>query len=567
MTAPRPDAGSFLPLLYVLSVATGAAVPVAALGQVIPDAGRALREATPPSRVVPPTPDIGEGMPAQAPAPAAVAVGGPGFVLKGVRFSGSARYTDDVLQALVADHVGHRVTLSDLETLAQRVTERYRQDGYLLAQAVVPVQEFGDGIVDLSVIEGALGKVSLQLDPAAPVQAQVLQRILSRLEPGQPLHGPTLERVMLLLSDLPGLAPQAALEQGDVAGTTDLIVTVAPRRSWSLILDADNFGSRASSEYRLGATGRLNGPLRLGDNLDARAQVGAGGRLSYGRLSYELPVGGHGTRFGTSWSQVEYELGKDFAVLDASGRAEVMEFSLSHPIIRSRSRNLFGRLGWQRKDLDDRIGLIARRDQKSVRSVFAGLAYEQRDKLLGGGYTSAGLTAFFGNLDLSGIAHAEDRIGRRTEGSFQHWNYELSRLNQLVGPLNLFFGITGQFADRNLTSAEKVALGGPRAVRAYAPAEATVDEGHVANLELRYSVTPALSLQGFYDWGWGRYNRNPAAGEGDNHVTLRGYGLGAFWGTADGFVLRASLAWRVTDRGVTDSDRVPRLYMQVSKSF
>jgi hemolysin activation/secretion protein len=431
----------------------------------------------------------------------------------------------------------------------------------------VPVQEFGDGIVDLSVIEGALGKVTLQLDPAARVDAQVLQRILSRLEPGQPLHGPTLERVMLLLSDLPGLAPQAALEQGDVAGTSDLIVTVGPRRSWSLILDADNFGSRASSEYRIGATARLNGPLRLGDNLDARAQAGAGGRLSYGRLSYELPVGGHGTRLGTSWSQVEYELGKDFAVLDASGRAEVVELSLSHPFIRSRSRNLFGRLGWQRKDLDDRIGLISRRDQKAVRSVFAGLAYEQRDKFLGGGYTSAGLTAFFGNLDLDGLARDEDRTGRRTEGSFQRWNYELSRLNQLVGPLNLFFGITGQFADRNLTSAEKVSLGGPRAVRAYAPAEATVDEGHVANLELRYSVTPALSLQAFHDWGWGRINRRPAAGEGDNHVTLRAYGLGAFWGTADGFVLRASLAWRATDRGVTDSDRVPRLYLQVSKSF
>lgn len=566
MTAPRPAAGPFLPLLSALPIVMFAALPVAALGQAVPDAGGALREATPPPRVIPPTPDI-KGMPAPQPAATTPPVGGPSFVLKGVRFSGSTRFTDDALQALVADHVGQAVTLADLEALAERVTERYRQDGYLLAQAVVPVQEFGDGIVDMSVVEGTLGKVTLQVDPAARVEPQVLERILARLEPGQPLHGPTLERVMLLLSDLPGLAPQAALEQGDAAGTTDLIVTVGPRRNWSLILDADNYGSRASSEYRVGATGRLNGPLRLGDNLDARAQFGAGGRLSYGRLSYELPVGGNGTRLGASYSQVDYKLGKDFTELDASGRADVLELSLSHPIIRSRSRNLFARLGWQRKDLDDRIGLISRRDEKSVRSVFAGLAFEQRDNLLGGGYTSAGLTGFFGDLDLGGVARAEDRTGRRTEGSFQHWNYELSRLNQLVGPLNLFFGMTGQFADRNLTSAEKVSLGGPRAVRAYAPAEATVDEGHVANLELRYSLTPDLSLQGFYDWGWGRFNRKPAPGEGDNHVTLRGYGVGAFWGTADGFVLRTSLAWRVTDRGVTDPDRVPRLYMQVSKSF
>ena len=566
MTAPAPVARLLVPPLSVFAIATALGSPAVAWAQVLPDAGGALRESTPPAKVIPPTPEI-KGMPAPAPAAATTPAGGPSFVLRGIRFSGSTLFTDETLQALVADRVGQSVTLAELESLAQRVTDRYRADGYLLAQAIVPVQAFADGVVEMSVIEGTLGKVSLQVDPAARIEPHVLERILSRLEPGRPLHGPALERVMLLLSDLPGLAPQAALEQSDLAGATDLIVTVGPRRPWSLILDADNYGSRASSEYRVGATGRLNSPLRLGDNLDARAQLGAGGRLSYGRLSYELPVGGNGTRLGASYSQVEYELGKDFAVLDASGRADVLELSLSHPIIRSRSRNLFGRLGWQRKDLDDRIGLISRRDEKSLRTVFAGLAYEQRDNLLGGGYTSAGLTAFFGDLDLGGTARTEDRAGRRTEGSFQHWNYELSRLNQLAGPVNLFFGMTGQFADRNLTSAEKVSLGGPRAVRAYAPAEATVDEGHVANLELRYSVTPEVSLQGFYDWGWGKFDRKPAAGTADNHVTLRGYGVGAFWGTADGLVMRASLAWRVTDRGVTDPDRVPRLYMQVSKSF
>lgn len=566
MTALAPVARLHVLSLSISAIAAVLGWPAVAVGQVQPDIGGALRESTPPLRVIPPTPEL-KGMPI-APSPAAkVPAAGPSFVLKGVRFSGSTLLADDVLQAMVADRVGQQVTLPDLEALALRVTERYRQQGYLLAQAVVPVQAFGDGVVEISVIEGNLGKVTLQLDPAAPVEPQVLERILSRLEPGRPLHGPTLERVMLLLMDLPGLAPQAALEAGDLAGATDLIITVGPRQPWSLILDVDNHGSRASSEYRVGTTARLSGPLRQGDNLDARAQLGAGGRLSYGRLSYELPVGGDGTRLGASFSQVEYELGRNFAVLDASGRADVFELSLSHPIIRSRARNLFGRVGWQRKDLDDRIGLLGRRDEKSLRTTFAGLAYEQRDKLLGGGYLSAGITAFFGNLDLEGVARAEDRSGSRTEGSFQRWNYELSRLNRLAGPVNLFFGMTGQFSDKNLTSAEKVSLGGPRAVRAYAPAEATVDEGHVANLELRYSVTPELSLQGFYDWGWGKYKRNPAPGEGGNHVSLRGYGIGAFWGTADGLVIRASLAWRATDRGVAEPDRMPRLYLQVSRSF
>ena len=316
---------------------------------------------------------------------------------------------------------------------------------------------------------------------------------------------------MLLLSDLPGIAPQAALEQGEASGTTDVIIVIGPERRWDFSVDADNHGSRSTGEVRFGLLGRVNSPLRLGDNLDARIQLGSGGGLTYGRLGYELPVGGDGTRIGAAYSRLEYELGKDFADLDGSGQADVVELTLTHPLIRSRARNLFGKIGWQEKWLDDRLS--GDETGKRIRTFNIGLAYEQRDRLLGGGYTSANLTAFFGDLRFdSQVLHERD-AARQTEGHFEHWNYTVSRLNALTGRMNLFFGITGQFTDKNLDSAEKIALGGPRAVRAYAPAEATVDEGHVANLELRYSLLPEVSVHGFYDWGWGRFNRRPLAGD------------------------------------------------------
>ena len=543
------------------------ASPPAALAQRVPDAGAALRETAPPARVMPPAePDL-KPLP-RAPAPATgTPPGGPSFLLTAVRFTGNTVFSGDQLQPLAAERIGAAVTLVDLEAIASRVTEKYRAEGYVVAQAVVPVQELAGGVVEISVVEGTLGKVKIEFDPATRIRPSVIEGIVAQLEAGRPLHGPTLERVMLLLSDLPGVIAQAALEPGDESGSTDLVLSIVPGRRWNLAVDGDNFGSRSSSEYRAGVSARLNSPFALGDNLDARVQLGTGGRLAHGRLSYELPVGGLGTRLGASYARVDYELGKDFAELDADGRADVYDVNLSHPFIRSRSRNLFGRVGWQKKELEDRYGLIDRTEDKSISMGYAGFVYEQRDAWLGGGYTSAGFTAFSGDLDMNAQARATDRIGRHTAGGFSHWNYELSRLNALTRNANLFIGISGQFADKNLTSAEKISLGGPRGVRAYAPSEAAVDEGHVVNLELRYSVTPELSLQCFYDWGWGKYNQNPGASDRDNHVSLRGYGLGAFWGARDGLVLRATLAWRDTGRGEVDTDRVPRLYMQVSKSF
>lgn len=541
------------------------ALPQIALAQSVPSAGGVLRETAPsPTPAIPPSPEVAPAPPAPQP-PVSAEQGGPTVTLSAVRFTGNTVFSSEELQPLVAERIGQLNTLADLEALAMRVTEKYRSAGYMLAQAIVPVQDVTSGVVEISVVEGALGAVRFEIDPAAPVRPAVIERIASRLKPGQPLHSRTLERVMLLLSDLPGIAPQAALEPGEAGGTTDLIIVITPLRRWDFSVDADNHGSRSTGEFRVGVLGRINSPLRLGDNLDARAQLGSGGGLIYGRLGYELPLGGAGTRIGAAYSRLDYELGKDFADLDGSGQADVFELTLTHPLIRARSRNLFGKIGWQEKWLDDHLS--GQDFGKRIRSLNVGLAYEQRDRLLGGGYTSASLTAFFGELRLDSGTLRELDKSRQSEGHFEHWNYTVSRLNALAGKINLFFGITGQFADKNLDSAEKIALGGPRAVRAYSPSEATVDEGHVANLELRYSLLPEVSLHGFYDWGWGRFNHHPSASDGKNDVSLRGYGLGAFWGGANGFALRTSLAWRAAQRGSADVDRVPRLYLQITKSF
>lgn len=532
--------------------------------QMPPGAGDVLREASPPERVLPGTEEAPLLPERAAPAPAAAA--GPSFVLRAVRFAGNSAFTDAQLQAEVAPWLGKEVSFADLQAMAAQVSARYREAGFLLAEAIVPAQAIEDGRVELSVIEGRMGAVRTTIDAAAPVREAVIRDIAAGLPSGEPLRGAELERTMLLLSDLPGLRPEAALEPGTEPGSVDLVLEVAPRRRWDLMVDVDNHGSRSTSEYRAGLLGRINSPLRLGDNLDVRLQAGTGGRLAYGRVGYELPVGGRGTRFGVSVARVEYELGEEFAALDANGEADLVEVGLTHPFVRSRARNLFGRLGWQAKRLDDRLDAVGFTEDKKLRSVHAGLNYEQRDDWLGGGYMSAELTVHRGRLRLDPDALALDQAGRRSAGNFTRWTYGLSRLNALMDKTSLYFAISGQFASRNLDSAEKVALGGPRAVRAYAPSEATVDVGHVATLELRRALTPELSVQLFHDWGWGHSDRH-ALGGTDNSVSLRGAGVGAFWSLAGETVLRTSLAWRTSARGEVDRDRVPRLYVQLTHAF
>ena len=89
----------------------------------------------------------------------------------------------------------------------------------------------------------------------------------------------------------------------------------------------------------------------------------------------------------------------------------------------------------------------------------------------------------------------------------------------------LYAGLTGQWASKNLDGAEKLTLGGARAVRAYPTAEAPSDEGVIVSTELRYFVNPSWTVFGLYDWAKARLRKRHDEGA-DKTRFLDGAGIG-----------------------------------------
>ena len=167
------------------------------------------------------------GVQAQTAPPPKPADKGADFVLKGIVYRGTTEMQDSTLSTLAAAYMGRRVTLADLEKLAELVTLEYRARGFFLAQAIVPQQKIEDGQAEISVLEGRLGQVKVKVAADAPTSEERVRAILAHLKPGAALQHTSYERTMLLLSDLPGLKVQAGLEQGAETGTTDLVVEVS----------------------------------------------------------------------------------------------------------------------------------------------------------------------------------------------------------------------------------------------------------------------------------------------------------------------------------------------------
>ena len=371
-----PGAGARLEPIWLAALMLAAP---ALHAQTPPTAGSVLRETAPrsaPPVLPPPAPLALPAVPQPpSPSPAPGAAGGPTFVLRQVSFTGNSVFSAQTLAPLVADQIGRTVGFAELQAIAARITDYYHAAGYVLTQVVLPPQDVNAGQVQLSVVEGRLGQIRIERVAEIPMPESLIRRTVAGLKRGEPLNRRELERAMLLLSDLPGLAPQSSLESGNEPGTFDLIIELKPGARSNFSVDADNYGSRATGEYRLGAFARFNSPLRHGDNLDMRLLTSSGKGLVFGRIGYETPLGAPGLRAGIAYSHLDYELGKELAPLDAHGRADVFEVSLNHPLLRSRLRNLFARVSFEHKDLNDRIGVVAQSSDKTIDSLGAGVVY------------------------------------------------------------------------------------------------------------------------------------------------------------------------------------------------
>lgn len=493
------------------------------------------------------------------------------FVLKGVQFVGATGVPESELQAAVADRIGTSVTFADLEQLAARAMAVYQKHGFGLVQAFVPVQEVVDGVVKITISEGVLGNVSIDVAEGTPVPKERVEKTLAVLEPGKPLNGMEYERAMLLLSDLPGIKPQSAISAGAASGTTDLVVQVSERDRFQYGLELDNYGTRDSGRHRLTGSMRWASPFERGDNLDLRLMLAQGMHTAFGRISYETPVGYRGLRIGGGLARVQYELGGPFAPLEPTGTGNVADLSFSYPIIRQRSTNLFIRGTVDSKDLTDRFEAVGFETRKRIRGAGIGMSLERRDKFLGGGYTSANALLYRGNLDIKdATSEAFDNppFGYDTEGSFGKFTLQLARLQHIAPKLSLFLGTGLQRASKNLDAYEKLSLGGAKAVRAYATGEVLVDDGWLATMELRYAVNPETSLFAFYDAARGDFFHDPRPTDVFTSRSLRGHGLGLNWSKPGKVSINFSIAWRGTDPGVTDGgDRNPRLFWSIQKAF
>src|SRR5258707_133072 len=186
-------------------------------------------------------------------------------LVRDVHIEGMTVYTQEQLAPLFADMIGQQVTLQSIYDLAQKITTKYGNDGYVISRAIVPPQQLNPGgaTIRIQVIEGYVDKVEWPrvLDKFRDFFSYYTARITAE----RPANIHTIERYLLLAGDLPGLKFKNSLKPSATRQGAATLVVEVTESPFDWAARVDNRGPKGQGPLEFLASVTINNLLRAHD--------------------------------------------------------------------------------------------------------------------------------------------------------------------------------------------------------------------------------------------------------------------------------------------------------------
>lgn len=462
--------------------------------------------------------------------------------LNELRFTGEdVPFSTKELKKIVADDVGREVTFADLQRSCRKISDFLHTKGYMTAIAYLPTQDIVDGVVTIDILIGKYGTVAY--DNTSELTTGRADGLAHAARTGKIIRKNALDRSILTLNDVPGIRSQVFISPSKTPNRADALFKIITTERCGGITYVDNYGSRFTGRWRIGAGYHWNNLSHVGDQLNIAYLQSFGRGLQSYDVRYELPVGNNGTFAGIEFMRTDYTLGEQFSSIDAYGTSHGWKIYSRTPWKRTLNNNLYWRMEASTTTLSDRMREYGTDSEKHGWALRFGLDGDSRNERSASSYK---LMHTVGHINpRNDLARSSMRLAD-TEGGFQKTTLDLYHIQKFSNRLSMHASFVGQYAWSNLDSSEKFYTAGYHGVRAFPQGESGGDHGFVASAELRWATgNPHWQLAAFYDLGWSK-NRNASVAGSDSR-TLAGAGIGIIWADNKNSYARIDYAFPLTD--------------------
>ena len=490
------------------------------------------------------------------------------FVLKQLFIQGKSIYDKRALKPLYTSYLKKELTLKNIYEIAQRITNKYRNDGYILSKAIVPPQKIKDGVVYLRIIEGYIDKIKIQGPVRGP--RKLINKYKKNILKSRPLRAHDLERYLLLIDDLPGVTAKSILTPSEDKPSATTMTLILADKAFVGHVGTDNRGSKFNGPYQF--LGGVTVNSLLGDNSRAGLQgvlTSQTEELLFLNAFYDLPINDEGTRLFFSSSVSKSEPGSTLKRFDINGDSKSITLRLTHPFLRSRGENLTGHLVFSGRNSTTKIlGLLDSEDRLRVMNM--GVSYDYADEYKGVNLIRLNLSKGLNIFDAteSGSSNLSRSQGK---SNFTKLTGNLMRIQSLSPSWNLLGAASWQYSFDKLLASEEFGVGGSQYGRAYDSSEITGDHGIAFKVELQKAFRPAwdylsdFQLYSFLDYGsvWNKVQTSTGAKRQD----LTSIGLGMRFNITDSISGYLEMNQPISDNVAAEGNKDPRLFFSLSNRF
>ncbi|MBF8268950.1 MAG: hypothetical protein HW386_659 [Gammaproteobacteria bacterium] len=434
------------------------------------------------------------------------------------------------IQQILRDLIARKpegFTIGQLVEAANEVTNYYRERQLILSQAVVPVQNVENGIVNIQVMPGILGRVLTEGNEmySEKLLVEPFQKLI-----GKPVTKDAIESALLSLTDFPGLTVFGVFQPGIQVGTADIVLNVQDEKRFDMAYRVDNHGVAETGLYRFRPSIEWNNPTGSADRVSLLLQQAYQPKNNiYYYAGYNRYLG-YGINTGIFWDKNLFDVGGELKDSKIHGVTRNIGGDISKNWIRSRTFNLYSYMDFTMKDsITTTRGNPTNRDNLSV--LKANVSFDQVDTRFKGINSGAieysrGFNDLFGAMggsadaDLHRPAGTAPSVEGRTirianpdgsttlipqfaEGMFNKINLSFERLQTVTPDMTLQLRAEYQWTDDLLVPLEQYTVGGPDNLRAYPQGQHLLDRALFGSVEFIHNVPFITDKQAFGNRTWG----------------------------------------------------------------
>lgn len=509
------------------------------------------------------------------------------FDIERFRIEGNTLLANDDLAEAVQPFTGKSRVYGDVKLALEAVRQRYVAKGYSVVWVVAPEQDLDRGFVTLQVIEGRVGKVTIEGN--RHFGDDNIRASLPALREGTPPRAGDISANSQLANENPSKQVDVVLRPGAQAGEVDAAVEVIDVAPFKAFMTFDNTGSDQTGDYRLGV-GVQHANLFDRDHVGTLHYVTSPQKASQVKLysaSYRLPLYslGDSMDFIAAYSDVNGGSTQTVAgPLGFSGRGTVYGWRYNQLLARHGvySQRLVYGLDYRAYENSCSLGTFG---AAGCGPAAVDITVRPASVAYSGNWAQPGrISDFYVALsrNLPGTAKGSQsdfnaaRPGS-TAGSGAPADYRILRFGaSTVGAFENNWQIRAavnlQYSPDALVPGEQYGVAGAMAVRGFLEREVARDKGYFVNLEL---YSPNLSgtlvpgegnLRGLLFYDVAVAENNPLAGELRQKISIASVGAGLRWNIERNFNMRFDLA-RVVDAGGSRSAGDTRGHVSVYLGF